>query len=126
MTAQQFQELEASLKNVPAQCLAKSHGNLNELRRTLFKLNIHKDLMEILRRKYFPTDYFSKKTMKLSQDVNEMDLPAEIAKVVRDAFKTAGVDPDTKESTRLIRKPAARRESTPDSFRSVSADTLTL
>ena len=127
MNAQQFQELESSLKTVPAQCLAKSsHGNLNELRRTLFKLNIHEDLMEILRRKYFPTDYFSKKTMKLSQDVTEMDLPAEIAKVVRDAFKTAGVDPDTKESTRLIRKPAARRASTPDSFRSVSADTLTL
>ena len=42
MNAQQFQELESSLKTVPAQCLAKSsHGNLNELRRTLFKLNIH-------------------------------------------------------------------------------------
>merc|ERR1711895_425948 len=126
MTAQQFQELEASLKNVPAQMLAKSHGNLNELRRTLFKLNIHEDLMSILRRKYFPTDYFSKKSMQLSQDVSDMDLPVEAARVVRQAFKTAGVDPDTKTSTRLIRKTAARRESTPDSFSSVSADTLTL
>ena len=128
MNAQQFQELESSLKTVPAQALAKSsHGNLNELRRTLFKMNIHEDLMDILRRKYFPTDYFSKKTMKLSQDMDEMDLPAEVAKVVKQAFKSAGVDPDTK-TTRLIRKPAAaaRRESTPDSFSSVSADTLTL
>merc|ERR1712208_61552 len=127
MTAQQFQELESSLRTVPAQCLAKSsHGNLNELRRTLFKLNIHEDLMEILRRKYFPTEYFTKKTMKLSENVTEMDLPAEVVKVIRDAFKTAGVNPDTKESTQLIRKPAARRESTPNSSRNLSADALTL
>merc|ERR1712082_547924 len=123
--------LESSLKTVPAQCLAKSsHGNLNELRRTLFKLNIHEDLMEILRRKYFPTEYFTKKTMKLSENVTEMDLPAEVAKVIRDAFNTAGVNPDTKESTQLIRKPAARRESmevvTHNSSRNVSAAAMTL
>merc|ERR1711891_137364 len=127
MSAQQFQELESSLRTVPAQCLAKSsHGNLNELRRTLFKLNIHEDLMEILRRKYFPTEYFTKKTMKLSENVTEMDLPAEVAKVIRDAFNTAGVNPDTKESTQLIRKPAARRESTHNTSRDVTAAAMTL
>merc|ERR1711891_91752 len=127
MSAQQFQELGKSLKTAPAQCLAKSsHGNLNELRRTLFKLNIHEDLMEILRRKYFPTEYFTKKTMKLSENVTEMDLPAEVAKVIRDAFNTAGVNPDTKESTQLIRKPAARRESTHNTSRDVTAAAMTL
>merc|ERR1711891_19328 len=131
MTAQQFQELESSLRTVPAQCLAKSsHGNLNELRRTLFKLNIHKDLIEILKRKYFPTEYFTKKNMKLSENLSEMDLPAEVAKVIRDAFNTAGVNPDTKESTQLIRKHAARRESTEvvthNGSRNVSAAAMTL
>merc|ERR1712082_163948 len=50
----------------------------------------------------------------------------DVAKVIRDAFNTAGVNPDTKESTQLIRKPAARRESTHNSSRNVSAAAMTL
>jgi len=131
MSAQQFQELESSLRTVPAQCLAKSsHGNLNELRRTLFKLNIHKDLIEILKRKYFPNEYFTKNKIKLSENLSEMDLPAEVARVIRDAWRTAGVNPENKESTQLIRKHAARRESTevvtPNGSRNVSAAAMTL
>merc|ERR1712030_95765 len=131
MNAQQFQELESSLRTVPAQCLAKSsHGNLNELRRTLFKLNIHKDLIEILKRKYFPNEYFSKNKIKLSENLSEMDLPAEVARVIRDAWRTAGVNPETKESTQLIRKHAARRESsevvTPNNSGNVTAAAIKL
>merc|ERR1711895_171448 len=131
MSAQQFQELESSLRTVPAQCLAKSsHGNLNELRRTLFKLNIHKDLIEILKRKYFPNEYFTKNKIKLSENLSEMDLPAEVARVIRDAWSTAGVNPETRESTQLIRKHAARQKSsevvTPNSSWNVSAAAMTL
>ena len=44
LTAEQFRELEHSIRNAPAQALAKripSNGNLNELRKTLYSLNIH-------------------------------------------------------------------------------------
>ena len=106
LTAQQFQELESSLRNVPAQSLAKripSNGNLNELRRTLFKLDIHKDLVEILRRKYFPDQYFDKKKVKAVDHLDQLDLPTEVARVVREAWQSAGLSPST-EGTQLIKK----------------------
>ena len=110
MTAEQFRELESSLRNVPAQCLAKSsHGNLNELRRTLFKLNIHKDLIEVLKRKYFPDQFFTKNEIKMSDNLSEMDMPTEVARIIRDAWRTAGVNPETTKSTQLIRKPQVHR-----------------
>ena len=131
MTAEQFQELEASLRNVPAQCLAKSsHGNLNELRKTLFKLDIHKDLIQVLKRKYFPEQYFDKKVIKVADTLTDQDLPIEIAKIVRDAWRKAGMDPDTK-STQLQRKSQVHgRESTehipPSSSWNVTADQVRL
>merc|ERR1712055_67773 len=131
MTAQQFQELESSLRTVPAQCLAKStHGNLNELRKTLFKLDIHKDLIQVLKRKYFPDQFFTKNVIKMSDNLSELDMPTEVARIIRDAWRTAGVNPETTKSTQLIRKHAARRESTeivtPNSSWNVTAAAMTL
>ena len=53
LTPQEFRELEQNIKNAPAQALAKripANGNLNELRKTLFGLNIHRDLVDVMRR----------------------------------------------------------------------------
>merc|ERR1712055_738553 len=132
MNAQQFQELESSLRTVPAQCLAKStHGNLNELRKTLFKLDIHKDLIQVLKRKYFPDQFFTKNVIKMSDNLSELDMPTEVARIIPDAWRTAGVNPETTKSTQLIRKPQVHRlESTenvpPNSSWNVTADTMTL
>merc|ERR1712055_28091 len=105
MNAQQFQELESSLRTVPAQCLAKSsHGNLNELRKTLFKLDIHKDLIQVLKRKYFPDQYFEKNVIKVADTLTDLDMPTEVARIIRDAWRKAGVNPETAKSTQLIRK----------------------
>ena len=56
MTSQQYHELNDQLTNFPAQSLARKikNTNLNSLRKTLFDLNLHTEMMEILRRKYFP------------------------------------------------------------------------
>merc|ERR1712030_275856 len=132
MSAEQFQELESSLRNVPAQCLAKSsHGNLNELRKTLFKLNIHKDLIEVLMRKYFPDQYFEKNIIKVADTLTDLDMPTEVARIRRDAWRKAGVNPETAKSTQLIRKSQVHgRESTehvpPSKSWNVTADPVRL
>merc|ERR1712055_110367 len=132
MSAEQFQELESSLRNVPAHCLAKSsHGNLNELRKTLFKLNIHKDLIEVLKRKYFPDQYFEKNVIKVADTLTDLDMPTEVARIIRDAWRKAGVNPETAKTTQLTRKTQVHgRESTehvpPSSSWKVTADTIIL
>ena len=106
MTAEQFQELESSIRNAPAQALAKripSNGNLNELRKTLFSLDIHQDLVNVLRRKYFPTTYFDTKEVTAGNHLRELDLPDEVARVVKRAWTSAGMDQNTK-GTQLIKK----------------------
>ena len=89
------------MRNVSAQSLARkipNNANLNELHRTLFKLDIHRDLIE-----YFPTQYYDKKTITALTHLDKMDLPLEIARVVRKAWKTAGLDPNT-ESAQMVKK----------------------
>ena len=52
MTAQQSNELEKQLRHFPAQALSRriQNTNLNELRRTLFELDVHKELVSDLLR----------------------------------------------------------------------------
>ena len=108
LTAEQFKEMEESIRNTPAQALAKrvGNGNLNALRKSLFSLGIHDDLVAILKRKYFPDTFFTKKEIKAGDHLNELDLPQEIADIVRRAWKSAGFDPETK-STQLLRTSSA-------------------
>ena len=107
LTAEQFQELESSIRNAPAQALAKripSNGNLNELRKTLFSLDIHQDLVDVLRRRYFPETYFNTQEVTAGVHLKSLDLPEEVARVVKRAWASAGLDESTK-CTQLIRKP---------------------
>ena len=88
LTAEQFRELEHSIRNASAQALAKripSNGNLNELRKTLYSLNIHQDLVDVMRRKYFPNSYYDKREVTAGKHLTNLDLPAEVARIVRKA-----------------------------------------
>ena len=70
LTKEQFDELEKSIKNAPAQSLARrlpNNGNLNALRKTLYDLNIHEDLVAVMKRRYFPHLYWDKKEMTANE-----------------------------------------------------------
>ena len=88
----QFQELNSSVKNLPAQQLARkmTNTNLNALRKSLYELNLHKDLLSVLGRKYFPDTWHDKHEISVSEFIEEQDLPDEIANVVRKALRQAG------------------------------------
>ena len=78
LTPQQFNELEQSIKNAPAQSLARripQNGNLNELRKTLFDLKIHEDLVAVMKRRYFPELYYTKKELTAGEHLESLDLP---------------------------------------------------
>ena len=68
MTQAQFQELNSSIKNLPAQQLARkmTNTNLNALRKSLYELNLHEDLLSVLGRKYFPDIWHSKHEISVS------------------------------------------------------------
>merc|ERR1711954_582682 len=104
MTKEQFEELEKSIRNTPALSLARripQHGNLNALRKRLFDLGIHNDLISIIRRKYFPELYWDKNLTTAKEHLDTIDLPHEVAQVVRKAWGAAdGVD----KVTELVRK----------------------
>ena len=55
MSSQQFHELNDQLQNFPAQSLARKikNTNLNSLRSSLFKLNVHEEMMKILKKNIF-------------------------------------------------------------------------
>ena len=108
LTPQQFNELEQKIKNAPAQALARripQNGNLNELRKTLYDLKIHKDLVAVMRRRYFPESYYTKKEMTAGEHLNSLDLPSEVSRVVRAAWKAGGTTESTP-VTELVRTPS--------------------
>ena len=84
MTAQQFNKLENQLKNFPAQALSRriQNTNLNELRRTLFELDVHKELVSVLRRKYFPK-VESGEGISVDEEMSQLDFPLAIREAVR-------------------------------------------
>ena len=98
MSESQFVELDNLLKNFPAQQLAKklSNSNLNALRKSLFDLNLHQDLLGVLGRKYFPNTWHAKQEMTISSFIKDVHLPDEIANVVHRALRKAGTPTDTK------------------------------
>ena len=98
MTQIQFQELNSSIKNLPAQQLARkmTNTNLNALRKSLYELNLHEDLLSVLGRKYFPETWHDKHELSVSEFIEEQDLPDEIANVVRKALRQAGTPTSTK------------------------------
>ena len=83
MTQAQFQELNSSIKNLPAQQLARkmTNTNLNALRKSLYELDLHEDLLSVLGRKYFPDIWHSKHEISVSRFIEEQHLPDEIANV---------------------------------------------
>ena len=103
MTKQQFQELNNSIKNLPAQQLARKLGNtnLNALRKSLYELDLHADLLSVLGRKYFPEKWHNKHELSVSEFMQEQDLPQQIAGVVREALHEAGT-PTTTRITKLV------------------------
>ena len=104
MSKEQFEEIEKSIRNTPAQSLARrlpQNGNLNALRKTLFDLKIHDDLVQVIRRKYFPDTYWDKKVTTAKEHLDSIDLPHEVARVVQKAWNAAD---DDKKVTELVRK----------------------
>ena len=73
----------------------------------------------------------NKNVIKVADTLTDLDLPSEVARIIRDAWRKAGVDPDTAKSTQLIRKSQVHgRESTervpPSSSWKVTADPVML
>merc|ERR1711954_4168 len=104
ITIEQFEELEKSIRNTPALSLARripQHANLNALRKRLFELGIHEDLMLIIKRKYFPELYWDKNVTTAQKHLDTIDLPHEVAQVVRQAWSAADGDDKV---TELVRK----------------------
>ena len=85
ITTQQFQELSNQLLHFPAQSLARKikNPNLNQLRKTLFELNIHDDLIKILQRKYFQQVQENSSTaVSVDKYMRDLQLDKEIQEVV--------------------------------------------
>ena len=102
LTPKQYADLLKSLENLPASQLAQipaKNSNLNSLRKSLFQLGIESEVKKILQQKYDPSSYFSKHRMKCSKYIQNLDLPADISQIIRDALKNAGCNPETDELT---------------------------
>ena len=84
MTSAQYFEIENQLKNFPAEALARKikNSNLNELRKTLFDLDIREDMLSILKRKYFPRK-LSQQGITVNEHMRDLDLSAEIQELVK-------------------------------------------
>ena len=63
-------------------------------------MKIHNDLVSVIRRKYFPELYWDKKETTAKEHLDSIDLPQEVAQVVRKAWATA----DNAKVTELVRK----------------------
>ena len=92
MSAKQFNEIVKAIKNFPAKHLAKriNNSNLNALRKTLFDANLQDELLLILKRKYFPQLCYRRSKISANELLCDMDLPSEIANVIRKAWKANG------------------------------------
>ena len=92
MSSQQFHELNAQLQNFPAQSLARKikNTNLNSLRRTLFELNVHEEMMKILKRKYFPQVVDESAAIPVDKHMQTIGLQPEIAEMVRQCLQALG------------------------------------
>ena len=69
-----------------------ANPNLTQLRKTLFELNIHDDLLKILHKKYFPR-VRENENEAISVDRHMRDdlhLDSEVQKVVRSALRASG------------------------------------
>ena len=93
MTSQQYHELNDQSINYPAQSLARKikNTNLNSLRKTLFELNVHTEMMEILCRKYFPLVESTEETsVMVDQHLKDLSLQGEILEMVRACLRASG------------------------------------
>ena len=92
MSVSQFNDIVRSIKHFPAKHLSKriDNANLNSLRRTLFDVDLKNELLLVLKRKYFPHLCFKRDKISASQLLEEMDLPAEVASIIRKAWKANG------------------------------------
>ena len=79
-----------------------NNTNLNALRKSLYELNLHEDLLSVLGRKYFPEKWHDKHELSVSEFIEEQDLPEEIASVVRKALRQAGT-PTTTRVKKLVK-----------------------
>ena len=98
LTEAQFYELNQSLKNLPASQLSRKMANpsLNSLRRKLFDLNLHEDLLHVLGKKYFPDKFYQKQETTIETFLGKQDLPEAISSVVRKALQSAKTPLTTK------------------------------
>ena len=94
MTPKQFNEIIRSIKNFPARHLAKkpTNGNLNALRKSLFDANLESELIKVMKKKYFPHLCYSREKITANQMLHDLDLPVEVARIVREAWKANDVD----------------------------------
>ena len=92
MSPQQYNEVIRSIKNFPARHLARkpTNGNLNALRKSLFDANLESELIKVMQKKYFPHLCYSREKITANQCLNELDLPVEVARIVRAAWKANG------------------------------------
>ena len=95
LTSAQFAEAESKLELFPAASLAKKidNSNLLSLKKKLYDLKIHKQLMNVLRRKY---NLFEEKGVKRSikDEKTHLDLPDTVQKVIRDSLQEMGKKDD--------------------------------
>ena len=76
------------LEPVPTEL--SSNTNLNALRKSLFDANLEDDLIMILKRKYFPHLCYNRNKISANEFLNELDLPVEVARVIRTAWEANG------------------------------------
>ena len=94
MSPTQYNEIIKSIKNFPARHLAKkpTNANLNMLRKSLFDANLEGELIRVMKRKYFPHLCYSRETITANQYLSDLDLPLEVSRIVREAWKANGED----------------------------------
>ena len=91
LSSQQYHELNSQLENFPAQSLSRKikNTNLNALRKTLFELDIHSEMMNVLRAKYFP-QVPSGESVTVDQHLDSLGLSEEVRNMVRKCLQSSG------------------------------------
>ena len=98
--------MEKSLQNIPASAFAKIiplNKNLNELRKCLYNSNINEQVLKILEIKYFPERFFEKHKINASTYLSSLDVPGELAAVIRKSLAAAGCELESERVTVLTR-----------------------
>ena len=91
MTLTQYHELENLLRNFPAQAQARQlkNSNLVELRKTLGQMGVHREMMAILRNKYFPPSK-TEETVTVEDEMERLDLSTLVQQKISECLKRAG------------------------------------